>query len=122
MQQTCVRFIFGCVACPAACRAGVKSGAPSLEGLQPEFGNTAGLNIQVFTDWQRLLSAIYIRDFDKQGSAVPNGVKLFMKEVVSATSYSSRLAVLMRQTPWKPLASPMLHMLDFTSTSSFYCT
>ena len=98
--------------CLPCSRAGVKSGAPSLEGLQPDFGNTAGLYIQVFTDWQRLLSAIYIRDSDKQGSAVPNGVKLFMKEVVSATSYSSRLAVLMRQTPWKPLAS---RRLGFTS-------
>ncbi|CAE7254075.1 unnamed protein product, partial [Symbiodinium sp. KB8] len=57
---------------------------PPPIGLQPDFGNTAGLYIQVFTDWQRLLSAIYIRDSDKQGSAVPNGVKLFMKEANGA--------------------------------------
>ena len=88
---------------PALCRAGVTSGAPSLEGLRPDFDNQAGLNTQVLSDWQRLLGAIYVRDYEKQGSSVPNGKKLFMKEVVGATSYSSRLAVLMRHAPWKPL-------------------
>ena len=90
----------------------MKSGAPSLEGLRPDFDNQAGLNTQVLTDWQRLLGAIYVRDYEKQGSSVPNGKKLFMKEVVGATSYSSRLAVLMRQAPWKPLGN---RMLDFTA-------
>ncbi|CAE7840031.1 unnamed protein product [Symbiodinium sp. CCMP2592] len=90
---------------PGVLRAGVKTGAPSLECLKPElYDNQTGLNAQVLTDWQRIQGAIYVRSHQKHGSgSMPNGLKLYLKEVVSASSYSSRVAVLMRQPPWKQL-------------------
>ena len=86
-------------------RAGIKSGPPSLAAAKPEvFENETGFGMGVLIDLCKVLACFMARTSDKDGVAMSNKERLFLKAVIGCSDFSSRLTLFMRQPgPFKYL-------------------
>ena len=75
-----------------------------MEPQKPEeFENTTGFSMQLLVDLQKVVACLMMRAYQQDNTNLSNQDRVLCKEVAASNVQSSRITLLLRQTPWKQL-------------------